>query len=187
MLVAVLLAAGGGSRFRGDAHKLLAPLGGVAVYRRALAAMTEAAIGPNLVVTGAVALDLPPDVREVHNADWAAGQASSVHAGVAAAADLGADAVVIGLADQPFVTAAAWRAVASQHPTLPIVVASYDGRRGPNPVRLHRSVWPELPTTGDEGARRLLQAHPSWVGEVECVGSAADIDTVEDLSRWTNC
>ena len=35
-----------------------------------------------------------------------------------------------------------------------LVVATYDGEWGPNPVRIARSLWPELPTDGDEGLAR---------------------------------
>ena len=36
-----------------------------------------------------------------------------------------------------------------------------------NPVVVERSLWPRLMSLeGDEGAKRLLQAHPDWVHEV---------------------
>ena len=93
---------------------------------------------------------------------------------------------MIGLADQPFIPPSAWRAVATATSSAPIVVATYGGRRGPNPVRLHRSIWPLLPLDGDEGARPLMRLHPQWIDEVACEGSPADIDTLEDLGKWTN-
>jgi transposase len=95
-------------------------------------------------------------------------------------------AALVGLADQPFVPASAWRAVATSESNAPIVVATYNGVRGPNPVRLHRSVWSHLPLDGDEGARPVMRLHPEWIDEVACLGSAADIDTLEDLGSWTN-
>ena len=68
-----------------------------------------------------------------------------------------------------------------------IVVSVYDGTPGPNPVRLAADVWPLLPTTGDAGARDLIRDHPAWVCRVHSVGSAVDIDTLEDLARWRSC
>ena len=184
--VAILLAAGGGTRFGGGTHKLLADLGGRSLVRHALDEVIAAAIGQVVVVTGAVALDLPDGVIEAHHPDWALGQAGSLHCGLAVAAELGATAAVVGLGDQPGVTSEAWRRVATAPPAWRIVVASYDGRRGPNPVRLHRSLWAQVPATGDEGARTLMRQQPALVHEVACPGSALDIDTLEDLQRWTS-
>lgn len=186
-VVAVLLAAGGGSRFVGSTHKLLATMGGVPVFRRALDHVTAAGFDHVVVVTGAVALAIDePRVITVHNAMWQSGQAGSLQLALALATDLHSDVVVVGLADQPFVPASAWQAVANSASTAPIVVATYDGVRGPNPVRLQRSVWPHLPTDGDGGARTVMRLRPDWVDEVACEGSAADIDTLEDLAQWTN-
>lgn len=188
-IVGVLLAAGGGTRFAAvpDApHKLLAPLDGRPVVQHALDHLRDAGIGPVVVVTGAVDLDLPDDIVEARNARWAEGQAGSLHAAFAAAVAIDPDveAVVVGLGDQPGIPPASWRAVASAPARWPIVVASYDGRRGPNPVRLLRSVWARVPTTGDEGARPVMRDHPDLVHEVPCTGSPHDIDTLEDLQRW---
>lgn len=189
--VAALLAAGEGSRFAGPEHKLQARLRGRPVWRWALEHVTAAAFDHVLVVTGAWRLD-PADiddgrVTECHNPEWAQGQAGSVRLATAAAAALGASALTIGLADQPFVTSTAWDAVAHAETDRPIVIATYDGVPGPNPVRLDRAVWPLLATTGDAGARDLIREHPEWVYAVACVGSVADIDTLEDLDRWNRC
>jgi CTP:molybdopterin cytidylyltransferase MocA len=184
---AVLLAAGGGSRFVGSTHKLLAILDGKPVFRRSLDNVVAAGFDQVVVVTGAVALPIDDSgVRTVHNPRWEDGQAGSLQLGIAAAEALESEFVVVGLADQPFIPASAWRAIAAAPSAAPIVVATYNGVRGPNPVRLNRSVWPHLPTEGDEGARPLMRLRPDWVDEVACEGSAADIDTLEDLGSWTN-
>jgi molybdenum cofactor cytidylyltransferase len=184
---AVLLAAGGGTRFVGPTHKLLAMLDGLPVFRRSLDQVIAAGFDHVVVVTGAVDLDIDePTVTTVHNARWQHGQAGSLQLALTAAQGHDSEFIVVGLADQPFIPAAAWRGIADSDSTAPIVVATYDGVRGPNPVRLHRSVWPLVPTEGDEGARSMMRLHPDWVDEVACEGSAADIDTLEDLGSWTN-
>ncbi len=189
--VAVVLAAGAGSRFAGDDHKLAADLDGEPVATHAIRAALAAGIGPVVVVTGAHTPSLAAFATEladgrlatVHNPRWADGQATSLQVAIAEAERRRAHAIVVGLADQPFITSAAWSAVAASN--SPIAVASYDiGPR--NPVRLHRSVWPLLPSDGDEGARAVVRLRPQLVEPVPCEGSPADIDTLEDLRTWQN-
>ncbi len=184
--VLVLLAAGAGSRFRGPQHKLTAIVDGHSVAERAVASALEADVGRVVIVTGSVQLsiELPPGRAEiVHNPDWASGQSSSLAAGIRRADQLGAEAVIVGLADQPFIDPRAWRLLAAA--ASPIAVATYDGLRR-NPVRLHRSTWPLLPASGDEGARSLIRLRADLVQEIPCPGSPADIDTLEDLRTWQN-
>ncbi len=191
LTIAVLLAAGAGTRFAGDGHKLDAELNGTTVAEHAVRAALDAGVGPVVIVTGAVEPTLPSlqspiaagDITFVRNPDWAHGQSTSLGIAVDAARDRHAHAIVVGLADQPFVTADAWRAVAASR--SPIAVAEYDGRAR-NPVRLHHSVWPLLPTAGDHGARHLIRLRPQLVERVPCQGSDADIDTLEDLRSWQN-
>lgn len=179
--IAVVLAAGSGSRFEGGGHKLNATIGGRALYLWALQAAVESNIGSVVVVTGAVQLPVTDlTVRVVTNPQWQTGVASSLQVGLSVAREQGAEAVVIGLGDQPFVRASAWRAVADSR--SPIAVATYQSKRG-NPVRLHAEMWSALPTLGDEGARSVFQMYSNLVEEVPCEGSSRDIDTLEDLQR----
>ncbi len=184
----VVLAAGAGTRFHGSSHKLLADTGGTELWRRAVGAAVAAAAGPVVVVTGAVELADPaiPGVTMIHARQWQDGQAASLRAALDHPAAAGWSAAIIGLADQPGIGPEAWRAVAAADPSAAIVVARYAGRRGPHPVRLARRLWALLPGTGEVVARQLITAHPEWVVDVDCVGSGEDIDTVEELGRWSN-
>jgi CTP:molybdopterin cytidylyltransferase MocA len=180
MIAAVVLAAGPGERFAGPTHKLRAEIDGVAMVRRCVDAAVASGIGPVLVVSGAEPLGdlLPPGVTEIRALEWSAGQSHSLQAALRSLEPSGTEAVVVGLGDTPGVTAEAWRTVADAEGQ--IVVATYDGHRRP-PVKLARSVWAELPTSGDAGARVLMARRPELVREVSVLGDARDIDTLEDL------
>jgi len=174
---AVVLAAGSGSRFTGEGHKLLALFRGRPLVAWAVEAAAGAGLDEVLVVEGAVLLSealagtearSPVPVRRLVNARWAEGQAGSLAVAVDAAA---------------LVPSGAGRAVAAATATL-VAVATYGGRRR-NPVRLASAVWPLLSRDGDEGARELMRRRPDLVGEVACQGEPVDVDTVEDLGRWS--
>jgi CTP:molybdopterin cytidylyltransferase MocA len=214
--IAVVLAAGAGSRFEGPTHKLLAPWRGRPVVTWALEHALAARLDRTWVVTGAVDLVdagvVPLGVKVLVNKRWADGQATSLQVAVAAARTVHANphanaqpdphqnpgqnpqpdrrpdrqrrgiaSLVVGLGDQPLISAEAWRAVAASV-GRPIAVATYGGRRR-NPVRIDRECWDLLPTEGDEGARVLLRQRPELVMEVPCPSDPADIDTVEDLQH----
>ena len=144
--VAVLLAAGAGSRFSDVGHKLLAWLPQTAerppetVIARSLDAVSRAGFDLVVVVTGRLdagemGLDqwdgpAGTDLVVVDNPTWADGQASSVRAGLTVARASGAEVAVVGLADQPGVAAESWAAVAAAASTAtPFAVATYRGRR----------------------------------------------------------
>lgn len=183
----MVLAAGGGTRFAGDAHKLRTVVRGRPIVTWAVESAVAAALDATVVVTGAVDVgDLLPAgsaVAVVRNERWEEGQATSLQCAIGWAGERAYDAVVVGLADQPFVSPDAWRAVAAVD-DRPIAVATYGGRRR-NPVKLRRDVWPLLPVSGDEGARRVIAGNPDLVREVACDGDPADVDTVEDLEAWS--
>jgi CTP:molybdopterin cytidylyltransferase MocA len=186
--VAVVLAAGTGSRFHGPMHKLDSVIDGRSVLSRALDAALASKIGPVVLVVGdepahAPRTPIPDEVVTVVNPRWRDGSATSLQAGLATAAEIGAERAVIALADQPFITPEAWRDVAAADD--PVAVATYDGVRG-HPVALAADVWRLLPAEGEAGARALMRLQPDLVREIPCPGSAADIDTLEDLRRWQN-
>lgn len=179
---AVVLAAGAGTRFEGSEHKLRAEVDGESVLQRSVGAAITASIGPVIVVVGSDPFDdlLFKDVVVVAAQDWSEGQSRSLQTGLAAVRATGAQEMVIGLADMPWVTSQAWRAVAAKSGQL--VVASYGGQRMP-PVKISEELWPELPTVGDFGARDLFVSHKELLVEVPVDGDGRDIDSEADLAR----
>ena len=101
-VAAVVLAAG--ARSSGPAHKLLARVGGRPLVAHAVGAAVASGL-PTFVVTGAVNLRgmVDPAAVLVENPRWPEGQATSLQAGITAAATAGhtADASRTGLPRRP--------------------------------------------------------------------------------------
>ncbi len=184
-VAAAVLAAGRGSRLGGDASKPLLEWRGRPLVAWALDAALASGLAPLVVVVGyradevAGAVGGAADV--VENPQWEEGIASSLRAVLTALAPRpDVEALCVGLADQPLVGAEAYRRVAATGAEL--VIPTYDGQPG-NPVKLARSLWTEaLELRGDVGARALARGRAV---HVDCTdtGSAADVDTLEDLER----
>jgi len=183
-----VLAAGRGSRLGGDVPKPLVELHGRPLVSWALDAATDSGLRPVVLVVGhrgkAVSGAAPEGVMVVRARRWRRGIARSLRAALEALdpwAQVGA--VCIGLADQPLVGADAYRRLAEAYRGgATLAVATYRGQRQ-NPVLLARPVWGEARRLdGDVGARALLGGEA--VVEVDCTGtgSAADVDTLDDLN-----
>ena len=185
MIVGVLLAAGGARRF--GSQKLVAPLDGVPLVRRAadvLSAVTDALI----VVVGneaaqfATALD-GTTATIVENASWADGMSTSLVCGIGAVAS-SAECVLIALGDQPGIDPDVARAVITRwrETKRPIVLAQYSDGHG-HPVLFARELFGELlALSGDVGAKSVIARAPERISVVEVpTATPPDIDTVEDL------
>ena len=183
-IAAVVLAAGGGTRFAGPTHKLLADFRGKPVVQWALEHVAEARLGDLVVVVGAVDLRhvVPAGAVVLDNPRWHEGQATSLQTAVRHAERAGYDAIVVGLGDQPLVPAETWQAIAGSDG--PLVSAVMEGHRSP-PVRIGKELWSLLPAEGDEGARALIRRRPDLLREIACPGHGLDIDTLEDLPSWS--
>ncbi|MDH5285491.1 MAG: nucleotidyltransferase family protein [Betaproteobacteria bacterium] len=185
-IVAILLAAGRGERFGGG--KLLAPLPdsgapvGVAALRSLRGALPDviAVVRPD---DEALAALLEGEGARVIRAERAhEGMGASLAAGVAAAAD--ADGWLVALADMPWIAPATHARVAGGlRDGAQIVAPYYNNRRG-HPVGFAAALRGELLALGgDEGARRVLQAHGDAVTRID-VGDAGvlrDVDRPGDL------
>jgi molybdenum cofactor cytidylyltransferase len=185
----VVLAAGRASRMGG--HKVLLPIGGRAMVQRVVEASLESLASQTIVVVGhdapAVlqAIEGRPVVTVV-NPDYAAGMSTSLHLGILAA-DPACDAVVVLLADQPFVTAALIDALIERFALCRSpVVRPLAGTQPANPVLLSAELFPEiLEERGDVGARRVVERHADQVCLVPVVDPhlCADIDSPAEYER----
>ena len=181
-----VLAAGRGSRLGGDVPKPLVELRGRPLVSWALDPATTSGLRPVVLVVGhhggAVARVAPEGVVVVRSRRWRRGIARSLQAALGALepwAQVGA--VAVGLADQPLVGPDAYRRLAGAYRDgARLAVATYRGQRR-NPVLLARTMWAQArELDGDEGARVLMDDEAV---EVDCTdtGSAADVDTLDDL------
>jgi molybdenum cofactor cytidylyltransferase len=183
-IVGLLLAAGAATRFGGG--KLLAKLAdGTTVGRRACATLVAA-------VPEVIAVVRPGDdelAQELAAAgarvtvcpDAEVGMGASLAHGVRAAGD--ADAVMIALADMPWIRPDTFEAVAAElRRGEQLVVPRHQGKRG-HPVGFGRVHRPALTVLGnDEGAREVI-AHATairWI-DVDDPGVLRDVDTPADL------
>ncbi len=186
--VALVLAAGAGSRFGGG--KLLAPLAGRPILQHVLDRLAEAGLDDVVVVLGRDAPAVERAIawraeRRIVNPDPERGLASSLHVGMDAVHP-DAQAVLIALGDQPLVSVEAVRRLldAAEGPSRPVVVPDYSGDPGRNPVLLRRSAFRIAgEATGDRGLGPVLAAHPEIVHAVPISSDNPDVDTHADLAR----
>jgi CTP:molybdopterin cytidylyltransferase MocA len=184
--VGLILAAGAGTRFGGEI-KQLADLRGRPLLEYAVAAMLSVpALERVIVVLGHASDEILRAVEfgaaEVVVApDWADGQSASLRRGIAAAGD--AEALVITLGDQPFITPQVIAGALDHLDGCDAVRCTYGGAPG-HPVVLGRPVLDAAAElAGDQGARELLSRFRVKQWEAGHLCSAADVDTREELSR----
>jgi molybdenum cofactor cytidylyltransferase len=188
LVSANLLAAGLSSRFGGRA-KQLAELEGTVLVRRAVATLERAPVGEIVLVVGYRAAEVRRAVegttaKVVVNQSYETGLGSSLKTGVGALSSQ-SSAVVVCLADQPFVTAELIGRIVSRHrSTGADVVASFSGGLVTPPVLFSSRLYREMSELrGDRGARFIIERHPGYEKvEVE-PGVLLDVDTQEDLGR----
>ena len=182
MPVGLILAAGAGRRF--GSTKQLAELRGRPLLAHALNAMLAARLERVIVVLGhdadAIRARVDFGAAEVVIAeDWADGQAASLRRGLAAAG--AADAVVITLGDQPFITPQVISAALGELDGFDAVRAVYDGKPG-HPVVLGPAVLEAAgELRGDQGARELLARFNVRRWDARHLADATDVDTPEEL------
>jgi molybdenum cofactor cytidylyltransferase len=184
----VVFAAGKGERYEGG-FKLLESVDGEPLVRRAVKPFLDSCLDETVLIVGYEAEAVKEAVADldltiVENADYEAGQSTSLHRGVEVARDRGWDGTLFGLGDMPSVDAGTIDLIvqAFMADRGTIVGPAYDGKRG-NPTLFGSDTYDDLlEVTGDTGGRPVLMAS-SDVAIVESgdPGVLRDVDVNDDL------
>jgi len=194
MMRAIVLAAGESRRMGQPKAGLRVSPGGPTFAAAAVAALHAAGLGEVTVVAGAhpeavsAAVAGLKGVRVVVHDGWAAGQLSSLRAGLDAVDAPDVDALVVTLVDCPLVRVATvirlvetWRATRA-----PIVRPAINDRHG-HPVVFDRAVFDDLRTAPLEvGAKAVIARWREALVNVpvDDPGVLADIDTPADYDAF---
>jgi xanthine dehydrogenase accessory factor len=185
----VVLAAGTSTRM--GRNKLFMELEGEPLVRHVVGRALKAGLDPLMVVLGHEA-ELVQQALEgiryqpVLNPDYARGVNSSLRTGVRAVSETPARAVVVVLADMPFVTTAMLQTMVEKYrrSNAPLVISDYDGVNAP-PVLYDRSLFGELAASEGQGCgKQVVRRHrheaesASWPVE-----ALTDLDAPEDYER----
>lgn len=190
---AVILAAGASTRL-GQSKQLLC-VGEESLLRRTTRLAIDAGCSPVLAVLGFEAEQMRNELSGLSaagiiNPGWQEGMGSSLRFGVASirALDTQPDAAMVLICDQPRLNALHLRKLLAQHEVaqaagrIAITASVYEGRAGV-PAIFSSQLFPGLETcSGDEGARRLIQANPEKVQGIPWPAGTVDIDRPEDLA-----
>ncbi|MEO0544151.1 MAG: nucleotidyltransferase family protein [Pseudomonadota bacterium] len=177
MIVGILLAAGTSKRF-GVSDKLLHMMDGKPMVAHAADAMRGAQLDHKIAVIRSQAVaTLLPDFECLDLSAVAPQMATSVKSGITRAQELGADKVLVHLADMPFVDANVLNLVTTLcTDKVPSAVRLDHGFLPP--VCFPKQLLPQLhKMSGDEGARKLLARWPNIAAVEVPAQMLVDVDT----------
>lgn len=189
-VAAIVLAAGASSRM--GRPKQLLPMEGATLVRRIAERAIDADVSSVFVIVGGSQAQVRLEIHDlalnvVDNADWTTGIGSSIRAGLEAVERAGPsyDAVLVLLADQPYVTTASINRLidTARNSNQPIVASLYEGSPGV-PAIFKRSMFEEIQKLkAEEGAKRIIAMHREQTVLIDYPEGAIDIDTPEDYER----
>lgn len=179
-IAGIVLAAGLGTRM--GCPKAEITIGGVRLLDRATDTLRAAGCAPVIAVVSA---GVTCNAQTAVNPSPASGMRSSLELGLAAVPAF-AVAAAVTLVDMPGVTPTAIAQVIDAWRPNRIAVGKA-GEVRTHPIVMSPAMWTEAlkQAEPDEGARRYLRLHGELIDEVSIDIVPADLDTPEDLARWT--
>lgn len=185
--VALLLMAGGQSRRFGDADKLLAPIDGQALALHVAGRLAPMNWGQKIAVAGDA---LAPGLRPLGFAVLTPAAGNGLGDNIALGAERldGVSAVLIILADMPFVTAGHVTQMLDAADSQRSIVCTRFGAVTSPPTLIGQDYFSHLRSlSGDDGAKAVIRAAGAEVGAISADEKlGADIDTIADLEKWRN-
>ncbi len=184
----LILAAGKSERFaagKPNTNKLQANFKGKPLIKWILDVVSETQCDERIVILKDDTLTplIGDEFTVLINHSAELGLASSLNVGIHYALNSGHSSVVVALADMPFLTIDSFNAVLDEESTS--LVATTYGQKVGHPIKIKKEMFFKLPTAGDIGAKQLMADFPNMVTLVKGSGSPVDIDTKEDLSKWS--
>jgi len=191
--IAILLLAAGSSSRLGRSKQLVS-IKGQPLLLKSINAAIESGIKNITVVLGAneqahreVITDA--GVQVVVNTAWKKGMGNSLKVGLSYLLQQTpkAEAVITMVCDQPLINSDHLTKLVSEYKSSEsVIVASfYQGVAGV-PVLFDRTLFSELLSMPDEaGAKKIIQQHPHLVKTVPFPGGEIDIDTEDDLKKFS--
>jgi molybdenum cofactor cytidylyltransferase len=179
-VAAILLAAGLSRRF-GEADKIAAPIDGVPLGLHAARLLGAMPFLARIVVTGPDSLDYAREgFTIVVNAQPEQGMSHSIRLGVRAARKSGAEAILIALADMPFVRHDHIGHMLDRYEDAQSIIASRN--HAPCPPALFGNAWFHRleGLEGERGAKALLHAAKLITPDPRTL---ADFDTQADFTK----
>ncbi len=185
-IAAILLAAGRSVRFGAD--KLSALIDGKTVLARSAGALSSAGFDAYVAVISNATQGHSHFLQRsgfeiVNNPSAADGISTSIRTGILAAQSLGADAVIIALADMPYVEAAHYLRLVQTARGAPSGMAFSISLNRRSPPAFFGKRWFDrlCSLEGDEGARSIIAAAPDTAGVKSEDNLLRDIDFAADI------
>ncbi len=191
--VGLILLAAGESKRMGTPKQLLS-YQERSLIRHAAREAVASNCNPIVVVLGAYSDRIFPELNNlpVHicqNPDWKIGMSSSISLGIKTLTTIYSDiyAVVIALADQPFVTATVYNRLIQRYlETGQKAVASIYADTIGVPALFDRALFPKLHSIEKRGAKQMLNNYSDRALNLNVPEAAIDIDTPADFQNLLN-
>jgi len=190
LIAVIILAAGESSRL--GTPKQLVKFEGKTLLQRVIDEVDKLSVAQRFVVLGSGAAAI---MKQVHSSvsktvladDWKSGMSASLKAGLQSIDEPNIDAVLIVLADQPFVTAELLSRLIEdfEKSGKGIVASEYDQVKGVPVIFAKKYFKDLLSLSGDHGAQSLIKKYSEDCASLSFAKGSIDIDTEDDLKRLT--